>query len=119
MDSELELIKMRDEVFRKIGRNLLNFQKIELMLKHLIANGRISGYMSELKENQERGAATVHKQTMGNLVGQFIENTFMGLESTPEPTTERKEPYLSFSFNVEADDDFYEGKKTSLEIAGQ
>lgn len=114
MDSELELIKMRDEVFRKIGRNLLNFQKIELMLKHLIANGRISGYMSEITENQQRRVATVHKQTMGNLVGQFIENTFTSLENSTEPTTERKEPYLSFSFNVEADADFYESKKQAL-----
>ena len=29
MESELDIIKMRDEVLRKIGRNLLNFQKIE------------------------------------------------------------------------------------------
>lgn len=114
MDSELALIKMRDEVFRKIGRNLLNFQKIELMLKHLIANGRISGYMSEIKDNQQRRVAAVHKQTMGNLVGQFIENTLISLENSPEPTTERKEPYLSFSFNVEADADFYESKKQAL-----
>lgn len=62
MESELDLIKMRDEVFRKIGRNLLNFQKIELILKHLITNGRMSGYISELKANQERRAAEVHKQ---------------------------------------------------------
>jgi len=114
MDSELELIKMRDEVFRKIGRNLLNFQKIELMLKHLITNGRMSGYMSEFKENQERRAAAVHKQTMGNLVGQFIENTFSELDDSPQSTTEHKAPYISFSFAVNADADFYESKRQAL-----
>jgi hypothetical protein len=33
MASEIELTKIRDEVFRKIGRNLLNFQKIEFKCK--------------------------------------------------------------------------------------
>jgi len=52
MESEQDLIKIRDEVFRKIGRNLLNFQKIEQMLKYLIANGRMSGYMSDIVEKR-------------------------------------------------------------------
>ncbi|MDO9270555.1 MAG: hypothetical protein Q7T96_15740 [Methylobacter sp.] len=114
MDSELELIKMRDEVFRKIGRNLLNFQKIELMLKHLITNGRMSGTMSEFKENQEQQATAVHRQTMGKLVGQFIENTFSELDDSPQSTAEPKEPYISFSFTVNADADFYENKRQAL-----
>jgi|APLak6261658528_1056013.scaffolds.fasta_scaffold04786_2 hypothetical protein len=114
MESESDLITIRDEVFKKIGRNLLNFQKIEFMLKHLITYGRISGYMSELKENQERRAATVHKQTMGNLVGQFIDNTLLGLADTPCSTTEHKELYFSFSFTVNADHDFYENKRQAL-----
>ncbi|TAK64906.1 hypothetical protein [Methylobacter sp.] len=114
MDSELDLIKMRDEVLRKIGRNLLNFQKIELMLKHLITNGRMSGPMSEFKENQERRAAVVHKQTMGNLVGQFIENTFSEHDNSSQSTAELKEPYFSFSFTVDADADFYESKRQAL-----
>lgn len=114
MESELDLIKIRDEVCRKIGRNLLNFQKIELMLKHLITYGRMSGYMSEFKENQERRAATVHKQTMGNLVGQFIDNTFLEFDDSHQTKTELKEPYLSFAFTVDADTDFYESKKQAL-----
>lgn len=114
MESELDLIKMRDEVCRKIGRNLLNFQKIELMLKYLITNGRMSGHMSEFKENQERRAAAVHKQTMGNLVGQFVDNTFLGVDGFPRPPTEPKEPYVSFSFTVNADNDFYESKRQAL-----
>lgn len=114
MEAELELIKMRDEVFRKIGRNVLTFQQIEFMLKHLITNGRMSGTMSEFKENQERRAAAVHKQTMGNLVGQFIENTFSELDDSPQSTTEHKEPYISFSFSVDVNADFYESKRQAL-----
>jgi len=95
---------------------MLNFQKIELMLKHLVANGRMSGYMSELKENQERRVAAVHKQMMGNLVGQLVENTFSELDDSPQSTNELKEPSFSFSFTVNADADFYENKKQALKL---
>jgi hypothetical protein len=111
MESELDLKKMRDEVFQKIGRNLLNFQKIEHLLKLLIANGRVFGHMSETKEILERQAAAVHKQTMGNLVGKFIDNTLLNHEESSQTPFEPKEPYFSFSINVNADADFYESKK--------
>lgn len=116
MESELDLIKVRDEVLKKIGINLVNFQKIELMLKHLITNGRMSGYISELKENMERQSATVHKQMMGNLVGQFMENTHSEPDGSLQSAIELKEPYLSFSFTVNADADFYESKKRALKL---
>ncbi len=114
MDAEQNLIKARDEVFRKIGRNLLNFQKIELMLKHLITNGRLSGHMSELNDILERQASAVHKQTMGSLVGKLVDNTFLGIEEASQTSPEPKEPYFSFSFNVNADSHFYESKKQAL-----
>jgi hypothetical protein len=114
MESELNLIKIRDEVFRKIGRNLLNFQKIELMLKHLITNGRMSGYISEFKANQEQRSAAVHKQTMGELVGQFVENTLLDNQESSQIPLDLKEPYFSFSFNVNANADFYNSKRQAL-----
>ncbi len=116
MQSELDLIKIRDEVFRKIGRNLLNFQKIELMLKHIITNGRMSGYISEIKANQEQRSAAVHKQTMGNLVGQFVENTLLDHEEASQAPIDLKEPYFSFSFTVNADADFFNSKRQALKF---
>lgn len=114
MESELDLTKIRDEVFKKIGRNLVNFQKIERMLKYLILNGRMSGYMSELKENNGRREAAVRKQTMGNLVEQLIENIHSEPDDSLQSTIEPKEPYLSFSFTVNSDPDFYASKKRAL-----
>lgn len=114
MDINQDLSAIRDEVFQKIGRNLVNFQRIELMLKHLIANGQVSGHMSEFKKIQEKKIEGVKKKTLGTLVGEFVETTFQSNDTTPEPTTELKEPYISFSFSVEADADFYESKKREL-----
>jgi hypothetical protein len=114
MNTNQDLSGIRDEVFQKIGRNLVNFQKIELMLKHLIANGQVSGYMSEFQKNQKKKVADTRKKTLGTLVGEFIETTFQSTNSSPEPTAERTEPYISFLFSVEADGDFYESKKREL-----
>ena len=114
MDNDQDLTTIRDEVFQKIGRNLVNFQRIEFMLKHLIANGQVSGHISEFKKIQEKKIEGVKKKTLGTLVGEFVETTFQSSDTSPEPTTELKEPYISFSFSVGADTDFYESKKREL-----
>lgn len=114
MHKDQDLSAIRDEVFQKIGRNLVNFQRIELMLKHLIANGQVSGHMSEFKKNQEKKIEGVKKKTLGTLVGEFVETSFQPSDTSPEPTAKLKEPYISFSFSVEADADFYESKKREL-----
>jgi hypothetical protein len=114
MDNDKDLSAIKDEVFQKIGRNLVNFQIIELMLKHLIGHGRVAGYMSELKQIHEKKIEGVKKKTLGTLVSEFVETTFQSSVTSPEPTAELKEPYMSFSFSVEADNEFYENKKREL-----
>jgi len=39
---------MIDEVLRKVGRNLLLFQQIELLLKALLSSAGIAGYAAEI-----------------------------------------------------------------------
>lgn len=114
MNTDQDLSAIRDEVFQKIGRNLVNFQRIELMLKYLIANGQVSGYMSELKQIQEKKLEGVKKKTLGTLVGEFVETTFQSSDTSTDTTAELKEPYIYFSFSVEADADFYGSKKREL-----
>jgi hypothetical protein len=113
MNTNQDLSAIRDEVLQKIGRNLVNFQKIELMLKHLIANGQVSGYRNEFQKNQEKKVIDTRKKTLGTLVGEFVETTFQSNNSLSEPTAEHTEPYISFSFSVEADADSYESKSGS------
>jgi len=114
MESEVELENAKNEVLRKIGRNMLLFQQVEHMLKFLIANGKVAGNFSEVKGNQEQQAATIHKQTMGQLVGQFLDNTFSECEESTEEPIELKEAYVSFTFRVESDAVYYETKKQAL-----
>ena len=111
MESEVELEKVKNEVLRKIGRNMILFQQMERMLKYLITNGNVSGYISEIKANKEQRAETIHKQTMGQLVGQFLEDTHLGCDESIEEPEELKEAYLTLNFKVECDAVYYENKK--------
>ena len=114
MVSEEKLKEVRNEVLRKIGRNMLNFQKLEGMLKFLIANGTISGYGSELKANQAKRIKVIKKQTMGQLIGQFLENTYSGNDKNIEVPTNLKAPHFSFKFNIECEESYYVNKKQAL-----
>ena len=57
---------------------------------------------------------SVQKQTMGQLVGQYLENTHSGCNESTEEEEQLKEAYLSFTFRVDSDAAYYEKKKQSL-----
>jgi hypothetical protein len=105
---------MRNEVLRKIGRNLLLFQQMEGMLKFLIANGAIAGYASDLPAVQKRRAEAISKRTMGQLVGEFLE-THLGEEADKQDGPEElREIWISFRFRVETDAAYVEERRAAL-----
>lgn len=113
-ESEQELIKARDEVFRKVGRNLVNFQKIEQLLKGVILSSRMSGNVSELQKNYQQKAEEIHTQTMGTLVKQFLDNIYSGDSESTTSDKQISEPYLSFSLSFDSDATFIKDKSESL-----
>jgi len=103
-----------DDVLRKVGRNVVLFQQLEQLLKFVVANGNLSGFASELNELKKQKAEKVSKQTMGALVGQYVENSNPESDSSSNEPEVLDEAYLSFSFNIECDGDYYERKKEAL-----
>jgi hypothetical protein len=61
MDSQKIPTNSKDELHRKIGRNMLLFQQMEQMLKLLVANGRVGGNIHTLKARIEKQRADVNK----------------------------------------------------------
>ena len=109
MNTEAELNKVRDEVYRKIGRNLLFIQGIEQKLKNLIAiNG--SRINSKSKTLDQR-LAGVSKKTMGSLAGEFHDAYFVDQGENPQEEVEQVEPVYSFKFKC---DDFSTHTQKSL-----
>jgi hypothetical protein len=90
------------------------FQQMEHLLKCLLTNTEFSGYASELPANIVQRAAAIHKQTMGQVAGQFLEKTFSAPEEATNEPEQLKEPWLSFRFTFECDEDVYQQRKKAL-----
>jgi len=103
-----------NEVLRKIGRNMVLFQQLEHLLKFLVANGELSGYASDLENIKKKRANSIKNQTMGQLVGQYIENTNPDCEEHSSEPEEIKDVYLSFNFRIGCDSIYFEAKKEAL-----
>lgn len=100
---DTQLNEAKDEVLRSIGRNMLLFQQMEQALKALVSVSSISGYLSEFKSKQASKIESVKTQTMGQLVGQYIENNSPEQNDKNDEPENVKEPYISLSFRIETD----------------
>lgn len=114
MMSDTELEKLKNEVLRKIGRNLLNYQKIEHMLKFIITNGNIVLRGKNAKEKQEQLSEAIQKQTMGMLIDPYVKNTYSETGEIQISTENPEESFFTFAFKVESDDGIYDAEKQEL-----
>lgn len=111
VDAEHEA--MRNEVMRKMGRNLLLFQQIERMLKFLLANHSFAGYVHEMEAKLKSQKEKVEKKTMGSLVGDFFEETATGKRQLREAPDDLVAPWFSFG-GVELESAYHEERKLAL-----
>jgi hypothetical protein len=109
--NESQLKEAVNEVLRKVGRNILLFQHMELALKALVSSANISGYASEIKSKQASKIESIKTQTMGQLVSQYVEN------NNPEQSKKSEEPenlkgvYFTINFSIETDEETYNQQK--------
>lgn len=101
----LERTPERDEVLRRIGRNVMNFQMVEAMLKHLNATASVHGTASQLAERVDAQRDAVHRKTMGELAGRMVTHVLQAPPEHQEPD-EVTEPWVGFRFTVQADAQF-------------
>lgn len=115
MKRAMDLKESVDEVLRKIGRNMVLFQQVEGLLKYIISASSLSGYTSQLEQNQAKHEASTQKQTLGTLVGKYVEE-ILGpetddLETHPKEVTEI---YITTRIRLGYDEAFYHETKTWL-----
>jgi hypothetical protein len=99
MDSD-EHSKAKDEVYRRIGRNMLLFQQVEQMLKALLNNARIAGTVDEIEKLLEQRKTSPDKRMLGELIKPLIENHLTPVDVPPPPAT-GQEISCSFNFTFE------------------
>jgi hypothetical protein len=115
MEHKVTLDNAVEEVCRKIGRNILLFQEFERLLKFIVKNGKFSGTSKEIKERIAQQANSINKQTMGTLVGKYIEHSNPDCDKYSSEPQEEKGIHFSFGFQIECDFIYYETKKEALD----
>lgn len=97
-EQENELETVKNEVLRKIGRNVILFQQMEHLLKFIL-NFNHSTPISKVQENFAAQQESIHRKTMGQLVEPFLS----GLVTTKSIPEYIDEPWLSFNCSMRID----------------
>ncbi len=118
MDSDQQTApqNLEAEVLRKIGRNLLIFQQIEYMLKRILGNSRMHGYVHELAINKENRVNGIQKDMLGLLIQRYIDEILSDANEEQQGPQELSGPWLFFSFKFTGDDKFYELQCRNFEL---
>lgn len=92
---------LRNEALRKIGRNIVNLQKMERALKILVVRSDLKGYMSDLKEIYQNRLASVERLSMGKLADNIIDILYSPADENADSPDDLKEAWVSFGFRIE------------------
>jgi len=102
MTQSAELAAARDEALRKIGRNVVNFQKVEACLKYLIAVSDVQTTKDGLSPEHRRRTAKTQRLPFGHLSEAFYQ-TIYGAEAAAAAPSNGTDISMSTFFRVEAD----------------
>jgi hypothetical protein len=104
-----------DEVLRRVGRNLLLFQQIELLLKALLSSAGIAGYAAEIPTKSAQRAKEVAGKTLGQLAQQYQEEVLARNDHESHGPDDLREPWFSYRFAIEADEAAIERDRAVLD----
>ena len=102
MNESVDIEAVRAEALRKLGRNIVNFSKIEAGFKYLLSVSQLEGTGKIISDQLRRNQTRLRKQTLGKLVQEFNKN-ILGDASQSEPTPDFDRAGISFSFKVTYD----------------
>ena len=105
---------LRDEAIRKVGRNVVNLQKMERALKLLIVLSDLKGPMSELKGVYEKRLADVEKLTMGHLANKAVDILYSAADTDAEIPDDVEGAWVAFGFRIKGGADRKKATKKAL-----
>jgi hypothetical protein len=107
---------LRNEALRRIGRNIVNLQKMERALKLLVVLSDLSGHVSELEGIYQNRLADVEKLTMGRLADNIIDILYSPHDSNAAAPDDSKEAWVSFGFRIKGGTARKKAKKKALSL---
>jgi hypothetical protein len=97
------LEKVRSEALQKVGRNVVNFAKIEAALKLLLASINIAGSPKELLKKQQHSTKVNRKKSLGEIAMLLNRSLEREAESSMRIPEILDEIHISLSFRIEDD----------------
>jgi hypothetical protein len=112
MNEQMDIEAVSTEALRKLGRNVINFAKIEAGFKLLLSISQVEGTPKTISDQLRKNQVRLRKQTLGGLVQEFHKNVVSDpIQSKPTSDVSREEG-ISISFKVAYDDpDFFKAQK--------
>jgi hypothetical protein len=106
--------ELRDVAFRKIGRNLVNFQQFERALKLIIVRSDLRGYASEAAKILRDKDKDIDRKPLGWLVKNFFDTLYSNHSSQDGPTHERDEAWMSVSLRIKSNKESIRHRRRQL-----
>jgi hypothetical protein len=97
MSTESDVAIARDLTLQKIGRNVVNFQKMEAMLKFILTVANFSVPITRTQPHLEGQAKHVRNDPMGHLVERAARQLHSDPSKPPPDIAEMWAPILSLS----------------------
>lgn len=105
----------RDELFRRIGRNVVNFQYLEATLRSMIPALSNKGTVKELQTNQEEVSRKHKKASLGDLANAYHDRVYGKSVADDAPPDEvLSEPTFGFSVHLEVTEETAAQRKRAL-----
>lgn len=102
MSEAADIKALRSEALRKVGRNVVNFQKIEACLKYLLVVSSIDGTSTTIASRLRKKNKKLRRESLGNLAEAFHTNLF-GDDAGSAAPTDLSEIWASISIKFTAD----------------
>lgn len=96
MENTDEYNRARDEVYRCVGRNVLLFQHVELLLKTVLNRGQFQGTLSELAQLVDERRRNPDKRTFGQLIDPLLDRHLTPSKTEDPPPGSGDEICLSY-----------------------
>ena len=94
-----------DELLRRVGRNVVNLQYVEHLLKRLTVLSMPVGPASKMAAQVEQHVAVVNTSTMGTLAGKLM-HAVLQLPVEKSATDDIDEIWMSFRFSIDVNAEF-------------
>jgi hypothetical protein len=101
MDGNAEIIEIRNETLRKIGRNVVLFQELERVLKFLTIAQSSTVPIARPQERFDAQVVRLRKRTLGYAAKSVLNRMFGDRAAESLCTGEVTEPWLTCTFRIE------------------